>query len=145
MPLAPAKTVAERFPEHLEAVLNALGTDPRFVAAEVAASTGARWAKTANRSVVGIMNEFTYLAEADCAREHSDDLVSIAVRLAGTPCSPLYKRHSFPDRELAALVASPCPTSNGSSNGPGGMRCDGGSRGGTDWLDDGVNALVTAL
>lgn len=109
VPLAPAKTVADRFPEHLEAVLNALGSDPRFVAAELAATTGARWAKTANLSVVGIMNEFTYLAEADRAHEHSDDVVSMAVRLAGTTCSPLYKRHSFPDRELAALVASHLP------------------------------------
>lgn len=107
--LAPAKTIADRFPEQLEAVLNALGTDPRFVAAEVAATTGARWAKTASRSVVGIMNEFTYLAEADRAHDGSEDFVSMAVRLAGTPCSPLYKRHSFPDRELAALVAGHLP------------------------------------
>lgn len=106
VPLAPAKTVADRFPEHLEAVLNALGTDPRLVAAEVAATTDARWAKTANRSVVGVTNEFTYLAEVDRAHGRSEDLVSMAVRLAGTPCSPLYKRHSSPDRELAALVAS---------------------------------------
>lgn len=46
--------------EHLEAVLNALGIDPRFVAAEIVATTDARWAKTANRSVVGVMNEFSF-------------------------------------------------------------------------------------
>ena len=46
VPLAPARTLAERFPEHLEAVLDALGTDPRFVAAEVAATVDAQWAKT---------------------------------------------------------------------------------------------------
>lgn len=109
MPLAPAKSLADRFPGHLEAVLNALGTDPRFVAAEIAATTDARWAKTANRSVVGVMNEFGFLAEADRAHERSEDLVSMSVRLAGTPCSPLYKQHSFPDRELAALVASHLP------------------------------------
>ena len=109
VPLAPAKTVANRFPEHLEAVLNELGTDPQFVAAEVAATTGARWAKTASRSVVGIMNESSYLADADRAHERSEDLVSMAVRLAATPCSPLYKRHSFPDRELTALVARHLP------------------------------------
>jgi len=45
LPLAPAKSLADRFPEHLEAVLNALGTDPRFVAAEIAATTNAQWAK----------------------------------------------------------------------------------------------------
>ncbi|MCZ7629649.1 MAG: hypothetical protein M5U19_11615 [Microthrixaceae bacterium] len=109
LPLAPAKSLADRFPAHLETVLNALGTDPRFVAAEIAATTNAQWAKTANRSVVGMMNEFSFLAEVDRAHERSEDLVSMSVRLAGTPCSPLYKRHSFPDRELAALVASRLP------------------------------------
>ena len=109
VPLAPTKNLAARFPMHLEAVLNALGTDPRFVAAEVAATTDARWAKTANRSVVGIMNEFSFLAEADRAHGRSEDLVTMAVRLAGTPCSPLYQRHTFPDQELAALVASHLP------------------------------------
>ncbi|HMR94467.1 MAG TPA: hypothetical protein PKE05_02935 [Microthrixaceae bacterium] len=55
------------------------------------------------------MNEITFLAEVDRAHERSEDLVSMSVRLAGTPCSPRYKRHSFPDRELAALVASRLP------------------------------------
>ncbi len=55
------------------------------------------------------MNEFSYLAEFDQAHERSDGLVALAVRLAGTPCSPLYKRHTFPDRELAALVAAQLP------------------------------------
>ena len=55
------------------------------------------------------MNEFSFLAEADRAHARSEDLVSISVRLAGTPCSPLYKRHTFPDRELAALVTSHLP------------------------------------
>ncbi len=109
MPLAPAKSLADRFPEQLGAVLNALGTDPRFVTAEIAATTDARWARTANRSVVGITNEFSFLAEVDRTHERSDNLVSMSVRLAGTPCSPLYKRHTFPDRELAALVASHLP------------------------------------
>ena len=109
IPLAPATTIADRFPEQLEAVLNALGTDPRFVATEVAATTEARWAKTASRSVVGIMNEFGFLAEVDRAQPDSRNLVSLAVWLAGTPCSPLHKRHAFPDKELAALVATHLP------------------------------------
>ena len=109
VPLAPAKTLVDRFPAHVEAVLNALGIDPRFVASEVAVTGDARWAKTANRSVVGIMNEFSFLAEMDRADERGEELVRMAVRLAGTPCSPLYKRHTFPDRELQALVASRLP------------------------------------
>lgn len=109
VPLAPVKSLADRFPKHLEAVLSALATDPRFVAAEIAARTDAQWAKTSNRSVVGMLNEFGFLAEVDRSQERSEDLVSLAVRLVGTPCGPLYRRHSFPDRELAALVATHLP------------------------------------
>lgn len=109
VPLAPAKSLADRFPKHLEAVLSALVTDPRFVAAEIAAMTDAQWAKTSNRSVVGMLNEFSFLAEVDRAHERSEDLVSLAVRLAATPCGPLYKRHTFPDRELAELIATHFP------------------------------------
>ena len=58
---------------------------------------------TSNRSVVGIMNEFILLAEA--GRNASEDLTDIAMWLARTPCSPLYHRHTSPDRELAALIA----------------------------------------
>jgi hypothetical protein len=42
-----------------------LGIDPRFVAAEVEATAAARWTKTASRSIVGMMNEFGFLAEVD--------------------------------------------------------------------------------
>jgi len=55
---------------------------------------------------VGIMNEFSFLAEVDRAHEHSEDSVALAVHLAGTPCSPLYRRHTFPDSEFQALVAT---------------------------------------
>ena len=34
------------------------------------------------------------------------DLLSLSLRLAETPCGPLYKRHISPDRELAAIVRS---------------------------------------
>lgn len=53
--------------------------------------------------------EHRHHAEADRGDEHSDDLVSISVRPAGTPCSPLSKRHTFPGKELAALVAVHLP------------------------------------
>ena len=32
------------------------------------------------------------------------DLVGLAVRLAATPCGPLYDRNVSPDRELAAIL-----------------------------------------
>ena len=61
-----------------------------------------RVATTANRSVVGIMNEFSRLAEVH--RDPCPDLTELAQRLATTPCSPLYGRNVSPDRELAATL-----------------------------------------
>jgi hypothetical protein len=106
MPLAPASTLIRRFPSALAATLHAHGIDSRFVDAEVAAMADHRLAKTANRSVVGLMTDFCYLAETRRAGRGIDDLVSLSLSLARTPCSPLAKRHGFPDRELHALVAS---------------------------------------
>ena len=71
-----------------------------------------RLAKTANRSVVGIMNEFTYLAEAYRGDTPVPDLLALALRLAATPCGPLYSKHMSPDRELAALLRSFAPPAN---------------------------------
>jgi Domain of unknown function (DUF6933) len=73
------------------------------IRAEVDRMTQWRIAPTASRSVVGIMNEFTVLA--DTFRDTTDpNLIGLAVRLAATQCSPLYARHVSPDRELAALL-----------------------------------------
>ena len=104
MPLAPAGTLLERLGPELAAVLAAHGAPAEFIDAEVRAMDPVRLARTASRSVVGIMNEFTHLADA--WRQGGPDLLTLAVRLAATPCSPLYKRHISPGRELAALVAA---------------------------------------
>jgi len=104
LPLAPAATLPHRFGPQLAAVLAAHRTPAEFIDAELREMDQVRLARTASRSVVGIMNEFTYLAEA--WRHDEPDLLTLAVRLAATPCSPRYKRHISPDRELAALVAA---------------------------------------
>jgi hypothetical protein len=106
MPLAPAATLMVRFPESLRRTLWAQGTPAVFIEIESAAMVEGRYAKTANRSVVGIMNEFSYLAEAHRAHRGNSDLVALAVKLSKTPCSPLYTRHTSPDRELTALVTA---------------------------------------
>jgi hypothetical protein len=46
----------------------------------------------ANRSVVGIMNEFTILAD----RWRSPDLDELSTRLAATPCTQLYRTQVTP-------------------------------------------------
>jgi hypothetical protein len=50
------------------------------------------------------MNEFSHLADVYRAQQPRPDLLSLALRLAATPCGPLYARHVSPDRELAAYL-----------------------------------------
>lgn len=103
VPLAPAASVIERFPASLATVLTAHGIHSTFIEREVAEMKQHRLAKTINRSVVGIMNEFAFLG-GHHRTDGVTDLVALSLRLAQTPCSPLYKRHTSPDRELAAFV-----------------------------------------
>ena len=67
MPLAPAATLLARFPRQLAAVLAAHGTPGAVIDEAQRQMRDRRLAKTANRSVVEIMNEFTFLAEATAA------------------------------------------------------------------------------
>jgi hypothetical protein len=112
MPLAPAATLLARFPQQVATVLAAHGTPDTIIGAELRQMHDYRLAKTANRSVVGIMNEFTHLAEVYRADTQVPDLLGLAMRLATTPCGPLYGRHVSPDRELDALVRSITPPAN---------------------------------
>lgn len=104
LPLAPAATWPPRVGEQIVAVLEAHGAPAGFIAAELSHMREWVLGVTANRSVVGVMNEFAFLA--DVHREYSPavDLLELAVRLAATPCGPLYRRNVSPDRELAAAL-----------------------------------------
>ena len=52
------------------------------------------------------MNEFSFFAEVHRDHGYADDLVGLAVRLAGMPCGPLRQSEGFPDRQLRALVTA---------------------------------------
>jgi len=106
MPLVPASSLAKRFPDQLAQILEGLGMPIDFVFQEVAAMGDSTFAKTANRSVVGSMVDFTFLAEAARAHDAAGDLIALSVRTVATPCSPLDKGHGFPERELGAVVSS---------------------------------------
>lgn len=106
MPLAPATSLAARFPKHLAEVLAAHGVPQHFIGHALAQMNEVQYAKTSNRSVVGIMNQFTYIAEAYPEYIETNDLLALSLRLAHTPCSPLYKRAVTPDRELEQLVST---------------------------------------
>lgn len=105
LPLAPAATVIDRFAESLGDTLGAHAIDQSFINDELDEMTEHRVAKTASRSVVGIMNEFVRLASFAPPPKGPADLIQLSWWLAATPCSPLYGRHGSPDRELRTFVA----------------------------------------
>jgi len=102
--LAPAASVVTRFVDQVAAVFAALGLDPRFVEAELAAMSEHRVARTTSRSVLGSMNDFGFIASAHRDDGEADDLVALSLRLAHTPCGPLRASTGFPDLEIRALV-----------------------------------------
>lgn len=103
LPMAPARRLLDRLPDAVAELLDAHGVPAPVVEAERARMTECRVAPTANRSVVGVLSEFGALAGIEPTER--DDLLRLSLRLARTPCGPLYRRHVSPDRELAALVA----------------------------------------
>lgn len=103
MPLAPANELAQRFPRYLSMVLTLHGIPDVLIDLELSAMRTFQYNKTTNRSLVGMLNQFSYLAEG--YRDYqSADLNELSLRLSETPCSPLYKSSISPDRELRRLV-----------------------------------------
>jgi len=103
MSLAPAATLARRFPTQLALVLKAHGIGADAIAHEIWRMDEVAYAKTMNRSVVGMLNEFSFLAE--CWRPRlGEDLVALSQRLAETPCGPLRKGPISPDRALREVM-----------------------------------------
>lgn len=113
MPLAPAATLARRFPAQLALVLKEHGIAADFIAQEVWRMGSVHYAKTTNRSVVGILNEFLRQAEFwlgayGYEKGDNDDLLAISAKLAETPCSPLYKGPISPNKALHEVVNDDC-------------------------------------
>lgn len=106
MPLAPTATLQGRIADEIGGVLAAHRVPLPFLDAERQQMRDCRLGTTANRSVVGVMNEFVRLAEIYRDHDRGIGLRDLALRLATTPCSPLYSRNVSPDRELAAKLAS---------------------------------------
>jgi len=102
MPLAPTATLLGRLPDAIAELLHHHHTPADLIATEQTAMTEVRVAPTADRSTVGVLNEFARLA--DWHRTDIDDLLDLSLRLATTPLGPLYRRRISPDRELAALI-----------------------------------------
>ena len=106
VPLAPASSVTRRLPAELADVLRRQEVPGAFIDKELATMTEAVCLPTASRSMLGVLNEYVHLAgHVHEVEGGSPDLEWLEDWLAQTPLGPLHKRHGFPDRELAALVA----------------------------------------
>jgi hypothetical protein len=104
LPLAPASTLTSRVAEQVTTVLIAHHAPAAIIDQERRHMQTCQLGATTNRSVVGVMTEFARLAEIHPDADPAMDLVGLAVRLAATPCGPLYGRNVSPDRELAATL-----------------------------------------
>lgn len=108
IPLAPAATLPVRFPEALAIVLQAHGWDAAKIDAETQYMRECEIVKTANRSVVGMLNEFAFLARAWKEEQGAPpDLHCLSMKLADVPCKPL--RYDSPAQRVRALAQSATP------------------------------------
>lgn len=107
MPLAPAATLATRFMTELAIVLRLHGASPAQIARETAAMGEVCLAKTANRKVLGTMNEFAFLAQAYREDLKTLDLQALSMWLTDTPCGAI--KYDSPARLIAAMGdGGPC-------------------------------------
>jgi type I restriction-modification system DNA methylase subunit len=83
-----------KLPGELAVVLDRHGIGRTAIDRETTAMAEVAFAKTANRSVLGVMNEFAFIAEIYRERMEPLDLSTLSMRLADTPCSPI--GHSSP-------------------------------------------------
>ncbi len=114
MSLAPASGVVTRFPAAMAEVLGALGLDPRFVESESTEMKLVVLAKTVSRQVLGVMNEFAFMAEHTISTGRSDpaDLLGLSVWLANTIVGPILRDDGYtPLGALQRVVATAMPDS----------------------------------
>ena len=105
VPFAPGATLLNRFPAAVAGVFAALDLDDEFVEREIEEMQEHRLAKTNDRSVLGVMNGLTQLADRYHTFNGISDPLQLSLFLSRTPCGPLFAGNVSPDRELAAFVA----------------------------------------
>jgi len=84
-----ASSFSLRFREAARSVLKGIGAGPDMVDQEVREMGSFAIGVTASRRVLGSLNDLASLARFEIEDHPSIDLVTLAVKLAETPCSPL--------------------------------------------------------
>jgi hypothetical protein len=101
VPAAPGGSVVDRLRIGVGEVLRALDVDGGAIAREVSAMDGVAFGKATNRQAIGVMIEFARLLPFYV--EEAPSLLAVSLKLADTPCGPLYKSTVFPNRTAEAL------------------------------------------
>jgi len=86
VPFVPSSSILARFPSHFAGLATRIGVPGEAIADERASMAEWVLAKTANRSVLGTMNEFAYLAENFRRLNEAVDLLELSLWLAQVPC-----------------------------------------------------------
>lgn len=102
MPLAPAATLVRRFPDELARVLRAHGMTDHFIVCEIRAMDETAISRTTSRSLLGMLNEFSFLADVFRRGIDEADALSLSLKLAIVPCGPL--KGKCPERMLEDLA-----------------------------------------
>ena len=103
MPARDVKHLAENFPDALARVLAGLGIEASAVKREVEATRKTVIAQTNSRSLLGTLNDFSFLLKWGLQDQPVADLVQAALRLSRTPVQPL-GRAGFPDKVTRSLL-----------------------------------------
>jgi hypothetical protein len=106
MPLAPASSLVERFPQYLFKVLLSQGVSESFMQQELNYLDEVVYCKSTNRSIIGILNMFTYHLESYQSIHYANDWYVLSMMMADTPCGPLYKSTITPGNALRELALS---------------------------------------
>ena len=104
VPAAPYAALALRLRAAAGELLRTLGLPGDAAEREEAAMEDVAYAKATNRQVLGILVDFAkampfYL-------EHDPGLLGVTLKLAGTPCGPLYASTVFPNETAMGLFGA---------------------------------------
>jgi hypothetical protein len=89
LPFAPSVDLLERVPHAVGDVLRRMNVPAETIAAECEAMRQVTIAKTANRSVLGVVNQFAFEAQIYARAAPGESLTELALRLARSPSRPI--------------------------------------------------------
>jgi len=87
--LLPLATLVERFPQAVGVALRELDVPEAVIAEERQAMGQGTVCKTANRSLIGMMNEFSFLTESYRYHFGTIEPIALMMKLVITPCQPI--------------------------------------------------------